>query len=190
MSQTDTEGPDDVAIEKPAKPTRKAADDDRKGPARKKATKPSKRTTKGAGSRGPQSKRPQHEFPVVSLEVALKIPQKIKEINQGNPWDSNDVAKASVNTTKTNNKFFYTATASRDYGLTVGGRDSDKVSLEELGQDIVYATTPETKHLSKLRAFFNIPLFEKVFTFTKEIISPGQDDDQSLCGDAFLGKTR
>src|SRR3989337_1145900 len=83
------------------------------------------------------AKKQRRAFPIVTLEEALKIPTAIKAKNNGHPWESNLVAKACGMTHMTN-KFFYRSTAARDYGLTIGTRDTPKIELTELGRDIVF----------------------------------------------------
>jgi hypothetical protein len=116
-------------------------------------------TTKPAGRRG-RSPRP---YPAKTLEEALAVPRAIREQNNGNPWDTEDVAQASLGVAKNNNKFFYTAAAARDYGLTIGTRDTEKIELAPLGRDIFFAGDEETKQTKLLDAFFSIDVFKRVF---------------------------
>ena len=111
----------------------------------------------------------------------MVIPQKIKDINRGNPWATEDVAKASYDVSRFNNKFFYNAAAARDYGLTTGGRDSDEIALADIGRRIVFAGTPEELATAKRDAFFNIGVFRDVFAYYKGNNLP---DDKT-----FLGNT-
>jgi hypothetical protein len=73
------------------------------------------------------------------------------------------VAQASLGVTRNNNKFFYTAAAARDYGLTVGTRDTDKIELAPLGRETFFAGDEETKNKKLLEAFFSIDIFKRVF---------------------------
>jgi hypothetical protein len=91
------------------------------------------------------------------------VPQAIREHNHGNPWDPEDVAQASLGAAKSNNKFFYAAAAARDYGLTIGTRDTEKIELAPLGRDIFFADNEETKQAKMLEAFFCIDIFKRVF---------------------------
>lgn len=126
-------------------------------PAKKSSSK--KKESKAAARRG-RSSRP---YPAKTLEEALSIPEAIRVQNNGNPWDTEDVAQAALGVSKSNNKFFYTAAAARDYGLTVGTRDTDKIELAPLGREIFFAGDEEIKK-SKLReAFFSIEVFKRVF---------------------------
>ena len=64
------------------------------------------------------------KFPRVTLEEAMKVPLAIKEKNGGNPWATEEVAQAVEMGPRTN-PFFYLAAGARDYGLTIGSRDSE-----------------------------------------------------------------
>jgi len=80
-------------------------------------------------------------YPKATLEDAIKIIAAIKSKNGGNPWESNNVAKAVGFPSKSNNKFYYMTAASRDFGLTNGTRDAKQISLTEFGRKLAY---PET----------------------------------------------
>lgn len=125
----------------------------KKRPSRKKSS--SQKTTRKG-----RTPRP---YPAKTLEEALLIPKAIREQNNGNPWDTEDVAQASLGVAKSNNKFFYTAAAARDYGLTVGTRDTEKIELAPTGRDIFFAPDEETKRTKLLDAFFSIDIFKRVF---------------------------
>lgn len=104
-------------------------------------------------------------YPSVSLEKCLIIAQKIKELNGGNPWAPKEVANAIE--VRDTNKFFYYSAASRDFGLTLGSRDTKEISLTDLGRQLVYAPNPETEHKKKLEAFLNISIFKSVLEYYK-----------------------
>jgi hypothetical protein len=107
-----------------------------------------------------RSSRP---YPARTLEETLAIPRAIREQNNGNPWDTEDVAQASLDVARSNNKFFYTAAAARDYGLTVGTRDTEKIELAPLGRELFFAGDEETKNRKMLEAFFGIDIFKRVY---------------------------
>lgn len=88
--------------------------------------------------------------------------KKIRELNGGNPWSPDEVSKA-IGVAKTRNDFVYYLASARDFGITIGTRDSDVISLEPLGREIIYAGTPEIEKQKKLEAFFRVPLFKKVY---------------------------
>jgi hypothetical protein len=94
------------------------------------------------------------------------VAQKIKELNGGNPWATGEVAKAiGIGPRSTN--FFYLIAAARDFGFTIGSRDTERIELAELGREIVYAPNPEVEHAKKLEAFYRIEIFKKVLEYYK-----------------------
>jgi hypothetical protein len=129
---------------------------------RKRAKKPPSKSA-SAKSPGKPAKKSARPYPARTLEEALKIPQAIREKNNGNPWATEDVAQAALAVKKTNNKFFYLAAAARDYGLTVGTRDTDKIELAPLGREIVFAPDEPTRQKKQLEAFFSIDIFKRVY---------------------------
>jgi len=116
-----------------------------------------------AGSKPP--KKVKWPFPRTTLEKALQIPLAIKDNNGGNPWESDEVRKAVG--AGVGNSWFYLTTASRDYGLTIGTRDTPKISLEELGREIVYAPNAEAELAAKKQAFLKIAIFKQVLEYYK-----------------------
>lgn len=105
-------------------------------------------------------------FPRATLEQALAIPSAIKEHNGGNPWEPEEVRQA-ITFVKGGNAYFYLTAASRDYGLTIGTRDADKIELAPLGRNIVYAPDEKTEHDLKVEAFLNIDVFKRVLDYYK-----------------------
>jgi len=116
-----------------------------------------------AEANGRTPSRSQRPFPARTLEEALSIPKAIREKNNGNEWDTDLVAKASADLTSKSNKFFYLAAASRDYGLTIGSRDTDKIGLAPLGREIFFAGNEQTAQQKRIEAFFSVDIFKKVF---------------------------
>jgi hypothetical protein len=104
-------------------------------------------------------------FPRATPEEALKIPSAIKDHNGGNPWEPEEIRKAIG--AGAGNAWFYLTAASRDYGLTTGTRDADKIALADLGRDIVYAPNPDVEKDLKVRAFLNIDVFKRVLDYYK-----------------------
>ena len=133
----------------------------KKTPTKKKAAAKRRRGTGGSANR--KSTRP---YPKVPLAKAVEIPQKIKELNGGNPWTPADVATAIGMGAKSAD-FYYVTAASRDFGLTVGTRDSKQIELAELGRDLVYASGPEEEKRKRVEAFQKIELFNKVLAHYK-----------------------
>ena len=125
------------------------------------------RTAKEANTKHrPNSRRVERPYPRVTMQEALRVPQVLKEKNGGNPWSPDEVAKA-VDLKRTNNRFFYMAAASRDFGFTEGGRDSKQVELTDFGRELVYAPSPEVEHQLMVQGFRNIDVFRRVVEYYK-----------------------
>src|SRR5579862_8996565 len=107
-------------------------------------------------------KKTRRSYPIVSLEDALKIAVAIKTKNSGNPLESVLVATACGIAHKTS-KFFYHSSAARDYGLTVGTRETPTIELTELGRAIVYADSAEVQREKEIEAFFKVEKFKQVY---------------------------
>lgn len=65
----------------------------------------------------------------------------------------------------TGSNYFYLTAACRDYGLTIGTRDTAKIELTELGRNLVYPKSPEQLAEALNVAFRNIVLFQKVYDY-------------------------
>jgi len=117
----------------------------------------------GQGKTKQIARRP---YPRVTLEQAIKVPLAIKNNNGGNAWPPGDVADA-VGLSVKNTDFFYLAAASRDFGLTEGGRDSQLISLTEGGRDVVYAPGKEEEGAALTRALLKVDIFRKVLDYYK-----------------------
>ena len=113
-----------------------------------------------------RTKKPTKKFPSYSIEEALKIPTLIKENNGGNAWETEQLAKA-LNLKKGGNNFYYLTAASRDYGFTIGTRETAQVELNDLGRKYVYAQSQEDMSNAVWMAFNNIELFKKVYEYYK-----------------------
>jgi hypothetical protein len=100
-------------------------------------------------------------YPRRTLEQALRVPQVIKEMNGGNSWSSEQVAKALGIGAKGGN-FFYVSTAARDYGLTEGSRETAEIALTDLGRAAVYPHSPGQADKAKMDAFLHVESFRRV----------------------------
>ena len=164
---------DQETTEEPTvKPTKTRTRSPKKTSAKKAVSKRStaKTSARSLDKKRAKSKAPtgnngkvQRPYPAKTLEEALAIPQAIREKNNGNPWATDDVAQASLGITRSSAKFFYTAAAARDYGLTIGTRDTDKIELGTLGRAIVFAPDEATKRQKMVDAFFSIDIFKRVY---------------------------
>lgn len=180
MSPESSDGDVVTPVKKSTK--RKAA---KKKTTRKKATKRKKRKRSKAKK---STRRVSRSFPWRTLEEALKIPTAIREKNNGNPWATEDVAQASLGVVKSNNKFFYVASSARDYGLTVGTRDTEKIELAPLGREITFAGDEPTRRAKMIEAFFSIDIFKRVYEHYGSAKLPEADYlSNTLQGDFGLG---
>lgn len=110
-------------------------------------------------------------FPRVTLEDALKVATAIKDKNGGEPYASEDVA-AALKVGARGGRFFYLTAGARDYGLTTGTRDTEKISLTELGRLAVYPATPAEALEAKRTAFLSIDVFRRVLEHYKGVSLP------------------
>jgi hypothetical protein len=135
-----------------------------KRPSRTQASKTAaaKKNKSPGGITTQKTVKPKKPFPSITLEEAIVIPQKIKELNGGKPWRPAEVARAMGRSEKSSS-FFYIATSARDYGLTEGTRDTEKISIGTIGREFVYAGNQEEERASLQKAFFNIPIFRDVY---------------------------
>jgi hypothetical protein len=101
-----------------------------------------------------------------TLQKALEVVEKIKELNGGNPWPPVQLAKAFDLTVKSE-IFYYLISGSRSYGLTKGTARSSLIEIDNLGHQIAYATDPETEMKKKREAFLNVPIFKDVLKHYK-----------------------
>ena len=116
-----------------------------------------------AAVKATETKKKGRPFPWRPLEEALKIPQAIREKNNGHPWNSEEVAQAALGLSRKNSKVWYATASSRDYGLTIGTRDTETIELTQLGRDITFAGDANEIRNGRLRAFFNVDIFKRVF---------------------------
>jgi len=108
-----------------------------------------------------KTKRP---FPKVSIEEARKIGDAIKLYNAGKPWAPQEIAKVLKMGAKTGDYFYLTA-ASRDYGLTIGTRDTEKIELAPLGTTLAYPKHQAEEANAVQEAFRNVDLFKRVYDY-------------------------
>lgn len=153
----------EAEVKAPAKKSSKRLAVSAKTRRTKKQTASSKKSPRGGAERlgTPKTKRP---FPVNSLEDARRIADVIKQFNMGNPWAPSEVATALGMSTGSSTYFYLTA-ASRDYGLTVGTRDTAKIELTDLGRSLVYPKSPREAQAALISAFRKVDLFQRVFDY-------------------------
>tara|TARA_Y100000310_G_scaffold296833_1_gene329414 strand:+ start:339 stop:1034 length:696 start_codon:yes stop_codon:yes gene_type:complete len=125
------------------------------------AKKPASAPEKKAPSK--RKSKPKRDFPQHTIEDSKVIVDVIKDLNAGNPWAPSNIASA-LNMGKSNN-FFYLTASSRDYGLTVGTRDTAKIEIGEIGHRFAYPKTPEEEFVAVKDAFHNVALFKIVYEY-------------------------
>lgn len=114
--------------------------------------------------RAKRKSSPQKNFPSNTIEEARKVAELIKSNNGGNPWSTDQLAKA-LGYSKSTHDFFYIVAASRDYGFTLGSSSTVNIELTDLGKDLVYATSSEVSAQSVSKAFNNIEKFKSVYEY-------------------------
>jgi len=100
-------------------------------------------------------------FPRRTLEQALRVPTAVKDYNGGNPWKTEEIAKA-LGLGASSGNFYYVTAAARDYGLTTGTRDTSEISLTDLGRRVVYPSSAEDEQEARHQAFLNVEVFRRV----------------------------
>ena len=142
--------------------------------AKKPATKSA--ATKKAVTKSAKSKmasavaKAKRSFPKSGLEECVKLVNAIKEFNAGNPCAPREIAK--VLGVGLGNNYFYLTAACRDYGLTVGTRDTAKIELTDLGRSLAYPKSPSMHWEALNSAFRNISLFQKVYDYYQGGVLP------------------
>lgn len=105
-----------------------------------------KRREKAARPRAGRLARP---YPQLPLERALEPALAIKEANGGNPLEPKLIAEYCKVSPKSSD-LVYLLSASSRFGLTDGSKASSKISLTEVGRNLVYAASAEQeKELKK-----------------------------------------
>lgn len=125
--------------------------------AKKKATK-----TKTGKVRRTRIVRP---YPMKTLEEALGVAALIRDKNKGQPWYTTDLAGELGYQSLGSNTFVYLVSSARDYGLTVGTNNTEKIELTDFGRNLIYANDPATEKKLKIEAFFKVELFTRVFNY-------------------------
>jgi len=156
---------DHVSASKTTRATKKKPTSTKKG---KPKAKSAARTTKKSSSTKKKQQRP---YPKVTIERALQVAIKIKELNGGNPWTPADIADA-IEIGPRSPDFYYVTAASRDFGITTGTRDTATIELTDLGREIAYAPSKDAESAKKIEAFHSIDLFARVLKHYKGSVLP------------------
>jgi hypothetical protein len=164
----ETEDPDAKrTVQQDASPPKTPVKKAKKGSARAKKSRSRGRKLQSVkGVRGP---RP---FPAETLEESLRVPATLKQFNAGNPWSPAEVAKA-LGVSPRGDKMWYLTASARDYGLSLGTRDTEIIELAPIGRDLLYAASPDAEREAAWRAFFNVSVFKSVYEYYKGGALPG-----------------
>lgn len=106
------------------------------------------------------------EFPKDTFEEAIKIAQAIENKNGGNPLPPQEVAIA-IGRSPGSSAFRILLSSSIKYGLTTGSYNSPRISLANLGRDIVEPKEEELRKSAIVSSVLKPELFSKVFDYYK-----------------------
>jgi hypothetical protein len=138
-----------------------AQNGDAKSPkAAKKGKSKSKAKSKGK-SKG-KTPPPKRLFPSMGIKDALAVTEAFRAAGQGDEADTDAIA-AALGISKKTPKFFYLVSAATFYGLSVGNRYTAKMTLTDLGKQIVHARTAQDEHQARIKAFLTVEPFKNLF---------------------------
>lgn len=128
------------------------------------------------------------DFPKHTLQEALSVAQALEDKNSGNPLPPADIAIA-LKKSPGSSDFRILLSSSIKYGLTAGSYNQARVSLEELGRDIVEPKSPEAKSRALVQAALRCDLFRKIYDAYKGKKLPDtQFFDNALIRDFSVAK--
>ena len=82
----------------------------------------------------------------------------------GNPWAPSEIAGV-LGMGGGSSIYYYLTAASRDYGLTIGTRDTAKIELTDLGRSLAYPKSALEAQDAIVSAFRKVELFQRVFDY-------------------------
>ncbi len=106
-------------------------------------------------------------FPKQTLEEALEIPKAIEEKYAGNPVDSEDLAKAVGFNKSGDWRFREQLRSANLYGLVDGSGVKVRVTITEIGSNIVSPVSSTIRQKALMDSFLNVDLFKNVYEFYK-----------------------
>jgi hypothetical protein len=116
-------------------------------------------------SRSKQSAKPKRTFPQYTIEESRKIADAIKQFNAGNPWAPKEIA--AVLKMGISNNFFYLTASSRDYDLTIGKRDTEKIELSPPWPTACVSEKPTRRSGSDTKSIPECRVIQECLTTTK-----------------------
>lgn len=108
--------------------------------------------------------RIQSDFPKHSLEEALRVPNALEAANGGQPLPPVELAIA-MNISPGSSGLRSILSSSFKYGLTAGSYKSDRVSLDEMGRNIVEPTNESVRLRALVTAALTPPTFRSIFDY-------------------------
>lgn len=120
--------------------------------------------SRAMGEQPKPERRSLRPYPLFSVNDAAEVAMAIVRFNGGNPWPPPQVA-LSLNMGPRTPRFYYLTAAARDYGLTIGTRDANRIEVTDLGGRLALASDPNERHKLLLNAFLNVPIFRRVYDY-------------------------
>lgn len=106
------------------------------------------------------------DFPKHSLEEALRVPQALFDANGGKPLPPLELSDAlNPKMSPGSSEFRTLLSSSIKYSLTGGSFNSERVSLENLGREIMEPISDESKHKALLTAALAPPTFKSMYDY-------------------------
>lgn len=106
------------------------------------------------------------DFPKNTLEESLRVPQALEDANGGQPLPPLETAGA-MDMSPGSSDFRTILSSSIKYGLTSGSYNTERVSLEETGRNIVEATSEESKRKALVQAALTPSTFRAIWQHFK-----------------------
>jgi predicted nucleotide-binding protein len=110
--------------------------------------------------------RVKSDFPKHTLQEALRVPQALEDASAGQPLPPIETA-AALKMSPGSLDFRVILSSAIKYGLTSGSFNSHRVSLEEIGRNIVEATGEEGKRKALVQAALNPPTFNAIYLYLR-----------------------
>lgn len=104
------------------------------------------------------------DFPKHALTEALKVARALADKNGGQPLPPTETAIA-MGLSPGSSEFRILLSSSIKYGLTSGSFNSERISLEEAGRNIVEPRSPEDERRALISAILTPPTFRAIYDY-------------------------
>jgi hypothetical protein len=104
------------------------------------------------------------DFPKHTLTEALKVARALADKNGGQPLPPTETAIA-MGLSPGSSEFRILLSSSIKYGLTSGSFNSERISLEEAGRNIVEPRSPEDERRALIAAVLSPPTFRAIYNY-------------------------